>query len=306
MNKIKTFGLSAILIVTFVDFSLSQSGQGSSTGLAFLKLGIGGRASALGEAYTAVTDEATATYWNPAGLAFVNRAELAFTHTEWIQGITNDFFAFVFPAFRGTIGLSFYSNNVGGIERRVIPSAEPLGSVEAHDIAFGISYARAFNSWVNGGLTVKYLYEKISIESASGFAFDFGVSFQPFQNNIRLAAVAQNIGSMGKLREQSIDLPKTVRVGLAYLVEIDAIGGAILFAADGVKVSETEFRGNFGAELQLKQMLAFRLGYQTGFDEKSLGGGFGLNFERYHLDYGYTPFNSNFGDTHRFSLRLNL
>jgi hypothetical protein len=306
LNKIKISALSIILTLIFVNFSLSQSGPGRSTGLAFLKLGIGGRASALGEAYAAVADEATATYWNPAGLTFVNRPQLAFTHTEWIQDITSDFLAFVFPAFGGAIGFSFNSNNVGGIERRVIPSDEPLGSVEAHDIAFGVSYGRAFNSSLSGGITVKYLYEKIFIESASGLALDFGVNFQPFENNMRFALVAQNIGSMGKLREESIDLPKTIRVGVAYLVEVEALGGAILFAADGVRVSETDFRGNFGAEFQLKQVLAFRFGYQTGFDEKNLAGGFGLNFKRYRLDYGYTPFNSNFGNTHRFSFGLDL
>ncbi|MFQ6113178.1 MAG: PorV/PorQ family protein [bacterium] len=306
MNKIKILTLSITLTVIIMNPCLSQSGQGGSTGLAFLKLGIGGRASGLGEAYTAVADEATATYWNPAGLTFISGPQLAFTHTEWIQDISNDFLGFAFPAFRGAIGLSFYSNNVDGIERRVIPSAEPLGTVKAHDIAFGISYGHAFNSSLSGGFTVKYLYEKIFTESTSGFAFDFGVNFLPFDNNLRLALVAQNIGSMGKLREESIDLPRTIRVGVAYLVEIEAMGGAILLAADGVRVSGTDFRGNFGAEFQLKQLLAFRFGYQTGFQQKSVSGGFGLNLKRYHLDYGFTPFDSNLGDTHRFSIGLNF
>ncbi|MFQ5823715.1 MAG: PorV/PorQ family protein [bacterium] len=306
MVILKTSVLSFYFILISVNLCFGQGRQGSPTGLAFLKLGVGGRASGLGEAYSAVADEATATYWNPAGLAFISRPQLAFTHTEWIQDISNDFLAFVFPIFRGAIGLSFYSNNVGGIQRRVNPSAEPLGTVEAHDIAFGVSYGHSFNSAIKGGITVKYLYEKIFIESAAGFAFDFGVNYKPFENNLRIALAVQNLGSMGKLLGESIDLPKTLRVGVAYLVEVESIGGGILLAVDGVKVFETEFRGNFGAEIQLKEQLALRFGYQTGFDEKGLGGGFGINISRYHLEYGLTPFNSNLGDTHRFSFGLDL
>lgn len=308
MKSNNTLKLIILIVLILVNQSLGQVGQGGATGLAFLKLGVGGRASGLGEAYSAVADEATATFWNPAGLTFVNNTQFSFTHNEWIQDISNDFLAFVFPAFKGTIGLSFYSNNVGGIQRRVKPSAEPLGTIEAHDIAFGVSYGHFFNSSFKSGITVKYLYEKIFIESASGFAFDLGFNFQPFDNKLRGALVLQNLGSMGKLLNESIELPKTLRVGLAYLIELESLGGTLLLAADEVKIlkDKTDLRGNFGAEIQLKEKLALRFGYQTGFDEKGLSGGFGINFNRYHFDYGFTPFNSSLGEGHRFSFGLDL
>lgn len=283
-----------------------QSGSAGNTGLAFLKLGVGGRAAAMGEAFTSVTDEATATYWNPAGLSFISNSQVAFTHTEWIQDVSLEFLAFAFPAFGGGIGLSFYSNNVGGIERRVNPSAEPLGIVEAHDIAFGLSYGHAFSRTLRGGISMKYLFEKISTESVSGFAFDFGANYQPFDQPIKLAVVIQNLGSVNNLREQSIDLPTTARAGLSYQHDFESLDGLLLLAVDAVKVFESDLRGNFGAELQFKKRMAFRAGYQTGFDDKSFAGGFGLLFDRYRLDYGYTPFNSGFGDSHKFSFGLQL
>jgi hypothetical protein len=301
--KNKTLSLIILLVLFSVNQSLSQGG---GTGLAFLKVGVGGRAGGLGGAYTAVADEASATFWNPAGLSLVNRSQLSFSHTEWIQDISSEFLAFAFPAFKGAIGLSFYSNNVGGIQRREIPSEEPLGTVEAHDIAFGVSYGHNFSSRLKGGITVKYLYEKIFIESASGFAVDLGLNFQPFDNRFRLAFVAQNFGSMGTLMDESIKLPKTIRIGVAYPIAVESLGGVILLAADAVKVFETDFRANFGTEILVKQKIAVRFGYQTGFDNKGLGGGFGLNFNRYHLDYGFIPFDSNLGDTHRISFGLDL
>ncbi|MCH8019292.1 PorV/PorQ family protein [candidate division KSB1 bacterium] len=285
---------------------MAQTGNAGATGLAFLKLGVGARAGGLGGAFSAVSDDATATFWNPAGLTYSHRAQVAFTHTEWVQDITNEFLAFIFPAFRGTIGLSVYANNVGGIERRINPSDEPIGTVEANDIALGFSYATSINSSLKAGLTVKYLYEKIFIESAAGYAFDFGLIFQPFSNSLRLAVVAQNLGSMDKLRAESINLPKTVRLGVSYLLALDEIGGTVLLTADGVKVIETDFRGGFGVELQFKDRLAVRVGYQTGLSQQAFGGGLGLKINRYHLDYGFTPFDSNFGDTHRFSFAIVL
>lgn len=306
MIRKTTITLLVILIMLSINYCFAQTGKAGATGLAFLKLGVGARAGGLGEAYSAVTDDATATFWNPAGLTYSHRAQITFTHTEWLQDIKNEFLAFSFPAFYGTIGLSFYANNVGGIERRVNPSEEPIGTIEANDIALGFSYAYSLSESLRGGLTVKYLYEKIFIDSASGYAFDLGLIFQPFANPLRLAFVVQNLGSMDKLREQVIKLPKTVRLGASYSIDFDDKGNAIILAADGVQVFGSDFKGNFGAEFLFKNRLALRVGYQTGLEQKGLGSGIGLNFRRYHLDYGFTPFDSSFGDTHRFSLTLDL
>lgn len=304
MEKIKAIIL-VLLILFSANFSVAQTGNAGATGLAFLKLGVGARAGGLGGAFSAVSDDATATFWNPAGLTY-SPTQVIFTHTEWLQDITNEFLAMAFPAFRGTVGLSFYANNVGGIERRLNPSEEPIGTVAANDIALGFSYAASINSSLKAGLTVKYLYEKIFIESAAGYAFDFGLIFQPFSNPLRVAVVAQNLGSMDKLRAESINLPKTVRLGASYLLALDGIGGTVLLTADGVKVIETDLRGSFGAEFQFKNRLAVRVGYQTGLSQQAFGGGLGVKVNRYQLDYGFTPFGSSFGDTHRFSFTLDL
>ena len=111
---------------------------------------------------------------------------------------------------------------------------------------------------------------------------------------------------MNKLRAVSINLPKTVRLGVSYLLALDEISGTVLLTADGVKVIETDFRGGFGVELQFKDRLAVRVDYQTGLSQQAFAGGLGFKINRYHLDYGFTPFDSNFGDTHRFSFALDL
>ncbi len=288
----------------FLNSAFAQTGSAGATGLAFLKLGVGARANGMGEAFVAVANDAAATFWNPAGLSQLERSHFTFTHSEWIQDISSEFLALAFPAFGGVTGFSVYVNNVGGIERRVNPSEEPLGTIDANDVALGVSYGRSLGSSMQAGITVKYLYEKIYLESASGYAFDFGLNVQPFGSALNLAVAAQNLGSMNELLAESIDLPKTLRFGAAYSFPLAALDGAVVLAAEGVKVVENDLRGSFGAEVQLKKMLALRLGYQSGYEDRSLAGGFGLSFQRYHLDYGYTPVGSNLGDTHRFSFGL--
>lgn len=288
------------------EWSHAQSGDAGATGLAFLKLGVGGRASAMGEAYVAVSDDASSVFWNPAGLSYIQRPEVAFTHTAWLQDISNDFLAFAFPGFGGGVGVSVYTGAVDGIERRTIPSSEPLGTVEARDLAISLGYARELSSKFRAGFSVKYLYEKIYIEEASGYAFDVGVSYQPFESSLRFAGVIQNIGSMGDLRNDSIKLPTAFRGGGTYSVDLHEFDGVLVLAADAVKFVENDLRGNFGVEVNLLRKLAFRFGYQTGGAETNLGGGFGLRFNRVELDYGYRPFDSDLGDTHRFSFRFEI
>ena len=80
-------------------------------GAIFLLIAPGGRAGALGEAQVAITDDAYASYWNPAGLGFLEGLELSLMHVpEWLPGFNLDDMYYSFAAYRksypylGTIG----------------------------------------------------------------------------------------------------------------------------------------------------------------------------------------------------------
>lgn len=66
-----------------------------TTSAAFLRLGFGARATALGDAFTARADDASATYWNPAGMSLLPSRELLAEHDLHIQDISIDRLAFV-------------------------------------------------------------------------------------------------------------------------------------------------------------------------------------------------------------------
>lgn len=277
----------------------------SQTGLAFLKVGVGGRPAGLGEAYVAAANDPTAIYWNPAGLDRSSGTVAVFSHNSWLQSIRADFLAISFPAFGGAIGLGLNMQTIPDIELRTIPSPAPIGVFDARDLSLALAYSRPIRGNVQLGLTVKYLYEKIHVESAAGFAVDAGVLIRNLVGGLNAGASLQNIGGMGNLRNDKIDLPLLARVGVAYNPERLA-SGAVTLLSEAMVVFDGESSVAIAGEYVFQKSLGLRGGYQFNRENRGVAGGVGLSWGRYQLDYGYMPFSSDLGDTHRFSLTLRL
>ncbi|MEE4311602.1 MAG: PorV/PorQ family protein [candidate division KSB1 bacterium] len=298
LNKLSIITL--LLLVT--QNPLIADTSPASTGLAFLKIGAGGRAAGMGEAYTAVANDASAAFWNPAGLARMSRSEFTFTHNNWFQDISHEYLAFAFQMGKNTVGLSFISTNIGGIERRTNPSTEPLDIIEAHDIMFSLSFARSMGS-LNWGVSAKYLYEKIYLFSANGIALDLGLTYNLPIKGLTVGATALNLGTMTEMDKEAVELPATLKAGVAYTLPVD-LYGKVLIAGDYVNYLGNAAHMHLGFEYLLKNIFALRTGYMTGYEEKSIQAGAGIRFSNYSLDYGFSPFNSDIGDSHRISLSI--
>ncbi|MBN2411836.1 PorV/PorQ family protein [candidate division KSB1 bacterium] len=275
---------------------------GGETGLAILKIGVSARAASMGEAFVASADDASGIFWNPAGPAWIKQRQAHFTHNKWIQGISNNAAGVVFPTTIGTLGIGLMLNNVNDFERRITATEEPLGTFSSHDFSMSLNYARKIGENLSVGAKVKYLNEKIYVESASGYAFDFGVRYRLLRSGLFVAAAIQNIGSMSEMVQESIVLPKIMRFGTAYTIPDFFMGDKLLFAADYVKILENSDHVNLGIEYYPYQKIAVRAGYQTGYDERSVAAGFGLNFGFLNIDYAYIPFDNDLGNSQRFSM----
>lgn len=305
MNCPFRYRLAVVLLLLPVMMGSAVAGENpANSGFAFLKLGAGSRAGGMGEAMAAVVRDASSTYWNPAGLIQLNRTELHFTHNRWLQGISNEFLAVGFRLGTNALGLSFMSNVVDGIERRTQASTEPLAMLSTHDIMFGLSVARSWGSRLHYGLTVKYLYQKIYIESSSGIAADVGLQYQLPIAGFQAGLVLQNWGYVTALKSETTRLPQTVRLGLGYSLAVP--GGDLTAALDWVKISNSSSHLNIGVEYNLSKYLSLRTGYQTGFDDKGLQVGVGFQFDRYGLDYAYVPFGADLGQSHRVTVEIGL
>lgn len=85
MNKlIATVGLLGLVLPGTAGAAQIFEKVGTFDGQ-FLKIGIGARAAAMGGAFVAVADDASALYWNAAGIARVDadKSQLQFNHAIW-------------------------------------------------------------------------------------------------------------------------------------------------------------------------------------------------------------------------------
>ncbi len=289
-----------IFLICFALFS-NVSGAGK-TGFAVLKIGAGARATAMGEAFTALGDDATGLFWNPSASVWMTSRQVHFTYNKWIQGVQNNMASMVFPSRKSAIGIGLVLNNVSDIERRTHATEEPLGTFSSHDFSLSLNYSRYLFSDFSFGLNLKYLNEKIYIESASGIAVDVGCRYQTPVENLFLAAAFNNLGSTNELKDEQIELPALFRAGAAYTLPLPFGEGFFNLAGDVVVIFNETSHVNLGLELVPLSVLAIRAGFLTGYEEKNLSTGFGVHIGDFYVDYAYVPFDRHLGNAHRFSL----
>jgi hypothetical protein len=166
-----------------------------------------------------------------------------------------------------------------------------------------LSCARSVRDNLSLGLTGKFLYEKIYIESASGLAFDLGLLYRHFFPHLNLGFSLRNIGRVSKLKEEPIKLPMVMQLGVSY--QFHLAPGSVLVCFDLELPRDSGNNLHFGTEYQLCQLLSLRGGYQTGHEERNIAAGLGLRVGRWRFDYAYVPYYFGLGDTHRISAEFN-
>lgn len=274
------------------------------SGLAVLQIGTGSRAVAMGEAFTAVGGDASAPFTNPAGAAALERRQAHFSHNDWIEDISHDAAAVLFTGERLNYGLHAIVLSVPGIEQRDGPTAEPSSTFSAHDVVLGLTLARNVGAGLALGLNLRYLNEKIYIESVSGFSLDLGLQYRTPVAGLAAGVLVQHLGATDELVTEKITLPRTLRAGFSYALPLGRESGPWLVNAEVVSVRGQKSHLHTGIEMRPLEMLALRAGYMTGYAMRDLSAGFGLSLGRGAFDYAYVPFQEELGAAHRLSFTL--
>ncbi|MDZ7260742.1 MAG: PorV/PorQ family protein, partial [candidate division KSB1 bacterium] len=121
-----------------------QMAKVGMVGAQFLKIPVGARGIAMGDAFNVIVDDATAVFWNPAGLNQIKNGSLFFSHTRWLADIKMEAGALAktFPGF-GTVALSFSYLSSGDIEETTVFEQEGTGRFfSTSNLMLGLSYAR--------------------------------------------------------------------------------------------------------------------------------------------------------------------
>lgn len=295
--------VALLMAMSWADAAFSKVG---TTGASFLKIAVG-RATAMGEAFVAIADDASASYFNPAGLAYVGRS-VQFNHVEWFGGIRHDYLTAALPvgAF-GTVAFSVTALTMGDMEQTTVdnpgtPVREDHGTGQifgASDFAFAASYARAITDKLCFGLTVKAVNQNIWDMSASAVGADLGLYYNTGFRSLRIGAAVQNYGTQlsfsgrqldynhewsdsgpanlpGSYRTNPVPLPAMFRFGIAYdIIEATAADPSKLTGAvELVHPSDINETVNFGLEYGVRDVFFLRGGYVFNTDReyaKSIG-----------------------------------
>jgi len=332
----------ACFLVTSVT-GAQESNKAGTSAAQFLKIGVGARAMGMGGATVGIVDDASAAYWNPAGLAGVHSFSLIGTHTRWFADITHQYFGVVLPMGDDhRIGASATVLSVGDIE--ITTEDQPRGTgtfYSATDVAVGLSYSGRLVEFFSFGATVKYVTQSIYNESASAMALDLGTILHTGFNGITIGMAftnfgtplqldgrdlhrtydpnpnsAANTGVSSYLGTQSWELPVNFRVGIGWTVmgSADAMLSdethAVRLALDANHANDEPESAVVGMEYSWQEILALRGGYAFNDDVRTWSAGLGLHWGTPQslavgIDYAYTDLD-RLGPIHVFTVILGL
>ena len=323
--KKKIMMFLCVLLISMPSITEAQDfTKAGRTAFQFVKIGIGARQVAMGEASLAVVRDVNAMYWNPANITGINKGEASFSYASWFADM--DYVAAA-AGYRWD-GIGVFSLGFAGLDYGDIPEALVTGTngssdtrtgntFTGSDLLFGFSFAREFTDQLSIGIGVKYLNETLFDYSVGVFAFDVGSYYNTGYNGIRIAMSAQNFSRSVQWledgdREEGYDIPLIFRIGLAVdLVKANNAffsmgeGHSLMVSLDAIHTNDYAERMHVGAEYWFGDVLALRGGYKFNYEEGNLSFGIGLRPSvsgiRMNLDYAYTHFEF-LESPHRFSL----
>ncbi len=278
----------------------------------FLKIGVGARASAMGGAFVGVADDASAIYWNAAGITRIDpdKSEFSFNHAFWPADLKFTQAAYVFHVkrFPGAFGVNVRALYMDPMEETT--AFQPNGTGNTFDAGYtsvGFTYARSFTDKFSAGGTLNMIHLGLAEFSQQTTSFDVGTLYDVGTLGMRIGMSISNIGSTVQFIEREGRIPGIFRVGTSF---------NLLQGADQRLIGSFEFshppdnseRVNVGAEYSFQKYLFVRGGYNVNYDAEGLAGGMGLHVPvsivgQADVDYAFTDM-KDLGAAHRVSLRF--
>lgn len=289
-------------------FDASSAGTNSGQ---FLKIAVGARGAAMGEAYSALADDAFTLDWNPAGLIHIKKNSMVFMHSPYLVDSSMQYFAYAESAGDvGAWGVAFKYMNYGKIPETNSSGIE-TGSFSPFDVSIGVGFAcyiTGFNKEPEDrfvlGATGKLVRSKI-LGDDNTVSADIGLNLPyMFENRFRMSLVAQNI--MGSLRYDTEEaaLPLVLRLGT-----VTKLSRYFALTADLVSSRDSLPFLAMGSEIAVPAHKDLEFFLRGGFNTRAIadvGGlrnisaGGGARYAGYQLDYAFSPF-GDLGTVHRIS-----
>lgn len=285
---------------------------------------IGARAAAMGGAYTAVADDGTAPYWNPAGITQIKY--LTLTPAVGLGGDFSSLFDILDGTVTDFVEFETTGSAMAGLTTRwvgfnYLADFNATGKGDSSDWqgtawgqGFGVlTIAGTFGKNLSVGINCKMMkaeYGNVHAVTlgqgsfsadASGYFYDLGVLYK-VNNSLKLGLMGRNLAGNIKWNNSSYEtlgpvppseptppegLDKTYVAGLAYSPYKSLVIAADFENIDAVNDDYDEFRRHLGLEQALLwNSIKLRLGAFTKNDSYIRTAGLGLKLGPILLDIG--------------------
>ncbi len=279
----------------------------------FLKIGVGSRSAALGQAYVALANDAEALYWNPAGISQFDKNEVIFANTRWFVDTQLEFAGIVYHLSQAN-SIGFSVTYLHTEEMKETTVLQPFGTgryFNYSDALLSLTFARNMTERFSFGLSVKYMNETLAELTMQSFLFDLGTYYKTGWKSVRFGVAVSNFGRdmapSGSFRYENLEneivevnsfqefSPPTVfRIGVASeLFENDQ--HKFTSAVQLNHPNDNDENVNLGLEYWWKDVFSLRGGYVSGREEENFSLGFGVHLPLSVVDFRFDYAFSNFG-----------
>ena len=274
----------------------------------------------MGSAFIGMKGDVNGVLHNPAGIAFARERQFTFNYVNYLLDINGGIAAYVQDvASVGRMSCAIIYMDYGTFDETTENADKTGRKFGAHDIAFAVTVADSLETNFTYGATVKYIYSKIDMYSASAVACDLGLLYDaPFQDNLTFGVTILNFGTaLSAMYTTKERLPLSVNLGLSKkLAHLP-----LQFNLELYQLNESEEtiwqrlkKIRFGGEFTLSGMLRLRLGYDHAIHQDAdidvesgvnFGGvtvGGGILWRSYRFDYGFNSYHL-LGSVHRIGIQ---
>jgi hypothetical protein len=297
---------AALLALALSIPAVARGNDPGSAGFLSLRLGAGARSAGMGDAQVSLAEDATATYWNPAGLAAVQGTSFTLMHDEWIESVRMETASLAHCTALGTFGLHFSGMYMDEIPRFTTASGSEEGSFNFFEIAVSAAYGRRLVQDLDIGVAVKGLHGEIDALGASGWAADFGARYRTRITGLTFGGAVQNLGPKLSYVQDEFLLPLTARAGADYRLDLPRARGSVVAAFDLVFPTDADVRQHVGLEYAYRDLASLRVGYKGNYDSQGLTFGVGVKRASYRFDYAFADIQNDLGHGHKIAFSIDL
>jgi hypothetical protein len=171
-----------------------------TTSAEFLLLGAGARGTALGGSFAAIATDVSALYYNPAGVAMLDRPGVMIGTYDYVADTRYSWGGVAFPFSGGARTIGFQLGTFGFKDQPIYTEDQPNGTGGTYSVNqtfIGATFAQNFSDRFAAGITAKYIDDRLGTVSGSAFAVDFGTNFHASLNNhpVKFSFTLANLGS---------------------------------------------------------------------------------------------------------------